>query len=78
VRQPTVTRGPVHRFLPPLPHDPLTLLAERTDEKEGKTLTGTQRSLGALSILEIDGRAHVYNVSSSGSRQNHEGERFGE
>ena len=58
----------VNRFLPPLPRDPLTLLAERTVIRKREKRTSTRRSLGALSRLEICGRAH--DVRSSGSRQN--------
>jgi hypothetical protein len=58
----------VNRFLPPLPRDPSTLLAERTVMRKGVKRTSTWRSLGALSRLEICGRAH--DVRFSGSRQN--------
>jgi hypothetical protein len=64
VRHPAV----LDRFLPLLPRDPLTLLAERTVMRKRAKRTSMRRSLGALSRLEICGRAHE--VRSSGSRQN--------
>jgi hypothetical protein len=58
----------LNRFLPPLPRHPSILLAERTVIRKGAKRTSTRRNLGALSRLEICGRAH--DVRSSGSCQN--------